>query len=91
MVTRGGGHRVHSERAAVDRADATAPASRDRFNFNVSIGVACRPLGAASFRAASATGAFIAVFYWQPFSGGMMIRREVGRMTSCFRELRVPK
>jgi len=29
------------------------------------------PLGAATFRAASMTGAFIAGFTWQPLSGGV--------------------
>jgi hypothetical protein len=43
----------------------------------VSIGVAGRPLGAASFRAA--TNAFIAVLCWQPLFGAVMIGAEDGR------------
>jgi hypothetical protein len=53
------------------------------------MGVAGRPLGAASFLAA--TGAFIAAFSWQPLSGGMMIGAELGRVTSRIGESRVPK
>jgi hypothetical protein len=49
------------------------------------------PLGDASLRAASATGAFIAAFNWQPLSGGVMIGAAVGRMTSRFGESRGPK
>ena len=39
-------------------------------------------LGNKSLPAASATNAF--AFSWQPLSGGVMIRAEVGRMTSRF-------
>jgi len=49
------------------------------------------PLSDASLPAASATGAFIAVFCWQPLFGGVMIGAEAGRMTSRFRESRAPK
>jgi len=49
------------------------------------------PVGDASIPVASATGAFIAAFCWQPLSGGVMIGAEVGRMTSRFGKRRVPK
>jgi hypothetical protein len=49
------------------------------------------PLGDASLPAASATGAFIAVFCWQPLFGGVMIGAEAGRMTSRFGGSRDPK
>jgi hypothetical protein len=49
------------------------------------------PVGDASIRAASATGAFIAAFSCRPLFGGVMIGAEVGRMTSRFGESRVPK
>jgi uncharacterized membrane protein len=44
-----------------------------------------------SFLAASAWGALIAAVFWQPLSGGVMIRAELGRMTSRFGESRAPK
>jgi hypothetical protein len=49
------------------------------------------PLSDASLPAASATGAFIAVFCWQPLFGGVMIGAEAGRMTSRFGGSRDPK
>jgi hypothetical protein len=49
------------------------------------------PLGDASLPAASATGAFIAAFSWQPLFGGLMIGAEVGRMTIRVGGSRVPE
>lgn len=75
-----------------DRADTTASASRDRLELNGHIRVGGHgPLGAAFFAAAAATGGFIAAFFWQPLSGGLMIGAEVGRMTSRVGESRDPK
>jgi hypothetical protein len=91
-VGEGGGHRGRGESAADDRAVATAPALRDRLELNRRIRVGGHgPLGDPSFPAASATGAFIAAFIWQPLFGGVMIGAEVGRMTSRFGASRVPK
>ena len=42
-------------------------------------------------QAASATGALIAAFSWQPLTSGVMIRAEVDRMTSRVGESPVPK
>jgi hypothetical protein len=49
------------------------------------------PFGDASIPTASATGAFVAAFSWQPLSGGVMIGAEVGRMTSRAGESPAPK
>jgi hypothetical protein len=49
------------------------------------------PLGDASLLTASATGAVIAAFSWQPAFRGVTISAEVGRMTSRFGERRDPK
>jgi hypothetical protein len=80
----GGGHCVRGERAADDRADATAPL----MGTWVSQGA---PLVNASLPAASATSAFIAAFSWQSLAGGVMIAAEVGHLTIRVGEIRVPK
>ena len=49
------------------------------------------PLGPASFRAASATDAFIAAFSWRLLSRGVMIGAEVGRMSSHVGDSDAPK
>jgi hypothetical protein len=70
-----------NQRNALSRNDSESPLELSQ----------AAPLGNASFPPASATGAFIAAFSWQPLSGGVMVRTEMGRMTSRFGESRVPK